>query len=545
MNELSSLIADIKNGQTVVLEKNQIYHIYQDDSFVLEGYFCSNTAKKDENPTGLRFSGIYMQGKKDIVINGNGAKILIHGKMTPILLDKCENITIKNLEIDYACPTMSEFKIISNNNGECILKINNDCLFDIVDNRLFWHGEKGNNGEYYWRDTNSGYKRYIKIYNPITKHSYDFNRDDLEFESIEIVDNCTLKVQLKNKNVHFPEGHIIQSRSIVRDQTGSFFQRCKNLHFENLRVKFMHGLGLVSQYCENVTFKNCDLTPTDGRTIASTADFFQFSGCKGKIIIDNCKAYGAHDDYVNVHGTHLRIVAADYGNKTLTVRFMHDESWGFQAFDIDDTIDFIKWDTLQPYFTSKVIDYEKINDTDIKLTLSSCLPQIELNKDVIENATCNPDLHIKNCLFAQTCGRGILCTTRGKVIIENNLFENIWGPALLVEDDCNFWFESGYTTDVTFKNNKVICCDYHKTYDGAPVIRYTPKVLSKATDIYVHGRLTINNNIFEKANGEKHLFWLEHLKEAVIANNTFDDKFEVATNHIGKLTIVNNSVKKM
>ena len=50
--------------------------------------------------------------KKNITIDGNGSTVLVHGKMTPILLDRCENITIKNLIIDYACPTMSEFKVL-------------------------------------------------------------------------------------------------------------------------------------------------------------------------------------------------------------------------------------------------------------------------------------------------------------------------------------------------------------------------------------------------------------------------------------------------
>ena len=40
-----------------------------------------------------------------------GAEILIHGKMTPILMDRCENITVKNLVIDYAAPTMTEFTV--------------------------------------------------------------------------------------------------------------------------------------------------------------------------------------------------------------------------------------------------------------------------------------------------------------------------------------------------------------------------------------------------------------------------------------------------
>ena len=114
MNELSSIFMNIGSGETVVLEKNKIYDVRQDDSFEVEGYFCTNTAKKHENPNGLRRSAVFIKEKKNITIDGNGATLLVHGKMTPFLFDKCENITVKNLTVDYACPTMTEFEILSN-----------------------------------------------------------------------------------------------------------------------------------------------------------------------------------------------------------------------------------------------------------------------------------------------------------------------------------------------------------------------------------------------------------------------------------------------
>lgn len=304
----------------------------------------------------------------------------------------------------------------------------------------------------------------------------------------------------------------------------------------------MHGLGMVSQFCENVEYINCDLTPAQGRTIASTADFFQFSGCKGSLKIKNCKAFGAQDDYVNVHGTHLQIIDGTSDKKQITVRFMHNESWGFQAFDKGDTIDFIKWDTLIPFASAKVVDFKKVNDTDILLTLDNELPAIEFCKDVVENATYTPDLHVTGCDFGPTSGRGILCTTRGKVIIENNCFHKLWGPALLVEDDCNFWFESGYTNEIVFRNNRVISCDYSSTYQGSPVIRYSPKVMNESSDCFVHGKLILTGNSFKAAVYGTHRIRLEYLREAVIEDNIFDAPYEIDIFKTGTVTDKNNKI---
>lgn len=542
MNELSRLFWDIKDGETVILENGKTYDVRQDDSFEKEGYFCSNTAKKHENPNGYRHAAIFLKDKKDIIIDGNGATLLVHGKMTPMLFDGCENVTVRNLTVDYACPTMSEFTVVSNEGESVVIKINPECLFRAEGNELVWHGETGNDGELYWEDSAHGNRRHIKIYDPKTKRTRDFPRADMVFEKIEHIDANTLRIFPKNKDADFSEGCVYQTRNIVRDQTGSMFQRCRNLCFENMRIMFMHGLGMVSQFCENVTFRNCDFSPKQGRTVASTADFFQFSGCRGKLTIENCKAWGAHDDYVNVHGTHLRIVEKNCSENSMVVRFMHDETWGFQAFEAGDELEFIRWDTLIPYAKTTVLNYERINDTDIKLFVDRQLPDIVIGKDVVENASWTPDLYISGCDFGATSGRGILCTTRGEVVIENNRFSNLWGSALLVEDDCNFWFESGYTRQIVFRNNVISGCDFSNSWENSPVIRYSPKVMNEASEEFVHGKLVLSGNTFKNPMKEKHCIWLEYLCETEISDNIFDAPYTVKTKCVGKIKESNNNV---
>ncbi|MBO5395978.1 MAG: hypothetical protein J6A97_03760, partial [Clostridia bacterium] len=371
---------------------------------------------------------------------------------------------------------------------------------------------------------------------PVTEHIRDFRREDLTFTRIEELGNNTLRCTLSDRSVTVNVGEIFETRNIIRDQTGSMFERCKNLTFENLRVKFMHGLGMVNQFSENITFRNCDFTPKEGRTIASTADFFQFSGCKGKILIENCKARGAQDDYVNVHGTHLRIIDVNKDEKSMLVRFMHPESWGFQALGVGDGIEFIRWDTLQSYNSAMVTSYEKVNDTDIKVFCDFIPDDIIIGKDVIENVTYTPDLTVRSCDFGPTSGRGILCTTRGEVIIENNRFRKLWGPALLIEDDCNFWFESGLTKSITFCNNEVISCNIGKTWEGAPVIQVTPKIMDERFKGFVHEKLNITGNRFISAPYGKHTFCLEYLREAEIKDNYFDAPFEILSRNLGNIT---------
>lgn len=459
------------------------------------------------------------------------------------MFDGCENIAVKNLIVDYACPTMTEFTVLSNNNGVCDIRISPDCRFRVDGNALYWCGEDGADGKPYWENRCDADKRLVKIFDPVSRTCRDFRRQNLVFEHIEPLDAHTLRVTLKDRQADFVPGNVFQTRNIVRDQTGSLFQRCKDLCFENLRIRFMHGLGMVSQFCENVTFRNCDFTPAEGRTIASTADFFQFSGCKGKLTVDSCKANGAQDDYINVHGTHLQVVQTDNMQNRITVRFMHAETWGLQAFEAGDELEFIRWDTLIPYAQTKVLSFERLNDTDILLQLDRPLPDgIVLGKDVVENATWTPDLYVRSCDFGVTAGRGILCTTRGEVIIENNRFSQLWGPALLVEDDCNFWFESGYTRHIIFRNNVVSGCDYGGTYEEAPVIRYSPKVMNENSTAFVHGKLTLTGNTFQNPYLGKHTVRLEYAAQAHIADNKTDAPLCISAHCCGDICEQNNVI---
>ena len=60
---------------------------------------------------------------------------------------------------------------------------------------------------------------------------------------------------------------------------------------------------------ENITYRNLTFAPEtgSGRTCAGFADFVQMSGCKGLILIENSRFTGAHDDPINIHGTHLAV----------------------------------------------------------------------------------------------------------------------------------------------------------------------------------------------------------------------------------------------
>lgn len=72
---------------------------------------------------------------------------------------------------------------------------------------------------------------------------------------------------------------------------------------------------------------------------------------------------------------------------------------------------------------------------------------------VAENITFTPSVHIKNNHFETISTRGILCTTRKKVVIEHNTFKHMAMDSIYLSNDSEFWYESGPITDITIQSN--------------------------------------------------------------------------------------------
>ena len=114
-----------------------------------------------------------------------------------------------------------------------------------------------------------------------------------------------------------------------------------------------------------------------------------------------------------------------------------------------------------------------------------------------------------------------------------------------MEDDCNFWFESGYTRHVTFRDNEVIGCDCAPFYEGAPAVCYAPQVLREDSAEFVHGHLDVTGNTFREAAAEEgHAIHLAYLAKADITSNTFDAPFHITTHRCGTVQQERNIVKK-
>jgi hypothetical protein len=445
------------------------YDFHPDRAF-RDAYQISNT---NDDPEGRKAVGILLAGASHFRISGSGASLVYRGKMIEVCIDRSEDITLSGLQFDYHRPTVSEFKVTAVGDGYADLQIHKDSWYTIKGGMITWQGEG-------WSDT-TGLAQELDL----TTNEVRRRPDPLLGLTLEEIK--PFLVRARGRHDMKPQ-RVYQIRDTRRDCAGVFVQRSRNIAWKDVTFRFLHGLGLVNQFSENLTFDSVTIAPDEagGRTTAAWADGLHVSGCRGRLLVKDCVFSGAHDDAINIHGTYLRVVERLPGRQ-VKVRFMHPQTFGFLAFNPGDEIEFVHEDSLATYGPNRVKEARLLAPTELLLTLEKPVPDEFRERDVLENVTWTPEVEIRGCNVSRIPTRGFLVTTRRPVRIENNEFLGTHMSAILVEDDARGWYESGCVRDMIIRGNRFIRC-------GEPVVHINPR--NTVANDAVHRNIRIENNQF-------------------------------------------------
>ena len=477
LQEALAAAAKINGPVTLIMHAGQ-YDLFRDKA-ARQLYYITNTASEEENPDPTKTIAVWLKGLKNLTIDGQGAVLMLHGQMTGFVMDGCRDIVMTNLHFDMADPTVVELRVAAKTSNSLVIEMLPGTQYTLENGMLDFVGDGwtlncGNSGQ---------------AYDPVRDVTW---RCGSPFGGAIVKELAPGRIELTYAGAPDAEaGWHYQLRDNIRSQAGGFINESQNITLKNVAMNFMHGFGIVGQYSENLTFDGMVFEPAAAseRTNAGFADFLQIMGCRGKVLVKDCRFNGSQDDPINVHGTHLRVISQPASNQVL-VRFMHPQSYGFQAFFPGDEIDFVHRDTLRAFATRHVAASEMKSPREILLTLDQSVPEsVRLNEDVVENATWTPEVEIRDSYFGRTPTRGILITTRRKSVIENNIFFRTTMSAIDVADDAGSWFESGVVRDLTIRGNKFIEC-------AEPVITVNPNGGGSGADFFIHSNIRVLDNEF-------------------------------------------------
>lgn len=459
-------------------------------------YSLSNTT---ELP--LRTLGIYMKDMKSCVIEGNGARFWFEGHMQPLTLDKCENISVKDVTINWKKPLVAEgiVRSVDGENVDVYISSEN------FPHRLVDEWLEFDVGADEWYELCN---RSQIIYEPHFRTVRRNTGDNFWIKSIESLEEKDVYRFKLHYATNVCVGDILVLRHNERYHAGIFSEKCKDISFENIIIHSCGGLGCLSQFCENMTYKQVHFIPDRklGRFVTNGRDDGMHITCnKGKVTITECTFLGLMDDPINVHGC---CVTADevVDSKTIRGHYKHEQAMGFLYWaENGDEIAFIERQNMARIDTAKVVSYKLESRDTFIVEFEEDLPKDILNLANQENALAMDNLTntaefvcTKN-RFGSCRARGMLISTPKKVLIEDNYFESS-GSAILVAGDANNWFESGECNDVVIKNNSFTSACLTSDYEFCQgIISICPTIPNPETEKPFHKNIVIKDNKFDTA----------------------------------------------
>lgn len=406
-------------------------------------YFESNTT--DNNPKRL---GIDVKNMTGLTIDGQGALLVYHDRMQPITIDSSQQVTIKNLQIDWDIPLTAQAKVIAATGDHIDLQINLlESPYLLEKGKLVFVGEG-------WKSQWWGVMEFDGSTRLIPQGTGDSPCLGDGWENYTATELAPGIVRLQYAFRRLPAvGNMLVLRHNERDHAGIFINESSQVQLEQISVFHTAGLGILSQYSADLTMRQVVVGPNraKGRFLSGHDDGLHFSNCRGAILVDNCEFEGLMDDPINVHGTSVRIIEK-INDHRLRCQFMEKQSVGLYWARSDELIGFIAHSGMNTIGTGRVIEFSRLNNEQFEIEFEGQVPATIKAGDALENLSWTPEVTIRNSRFKSNRARGILVSTPGKVVIAHNQFQSS-GSAILIAGDANYWYETGGVRDVLIEEN--------------------------------------------------------------------------------------------
>ena len=534
---LTEAICALSDGDTLVLSEKR-YDLFP--SGASEGYYYISN-----NDASLKPIAFFLKNKKNITVDGGGATLMFHGHIVPFVIDNCENITLKNVSINYEIPHYAQGKIIEATENRVVLSYDGEEFFCKVKDGsfCFYSAEEG------WENVieaalslefdaekkapvshKAPYFAYTgtpKDHGFLSAMFRDVTLRELSENTIEMTGNLGTTHQVGNY-------WVCTLRS--REYPGIFITDSKNILLEHVNLLHTASMGVICQMTENITLKNvCAVPPEGNRMLSVSADATHFVNCRGKVEVDSCKFVSMMDDALNIHGIY-NIFHKSISDTALLATYGHYQQKGINPYRPGDTVAVIDENTLETRCTFTVKFSENLSGDFLRIEATSPIPDI-CKGCVLENLSTAPDVYIHHTESGNNRPRGFLLSSRGKTEVQHCKFYNM-NSALQIGGEMKDWYESGAVSNISIHDND-FC---NSAYAGGDAIFISPRVNipENATDF--HGKITIENNRFSMH--EKRLLTAVGVKELTFIHNTFhkDDTLPShSAENAGGITIRNCS----
>lgn len=488
-------------------------------------YFESNTTQ--DNPKRL---AILIENFNGLTVEGSGSTFVFHDRMQPFTVDRSTQVTLRNCSLDWDLPLTAEATVEESTEDHLDLRIDDRQFPYVIEGgKLVFVGEGWKSA---WGDAMEFDGRTLRV----VAQTGDAGCLGARWRNYQAEEAEKGRVRLQHRFGRRPAaGNVLVLRHSVRDHAGLFIVNSKDVTVENVDLFHCAGLGLLAQYSENVSLRGFRAVPSPRRKVLSGHDDgVHVSNCRGLVRIEDCQFHGLMDDPINVHGTSVRIIERPAPHR-LVCKFMHEQSTGMIWSRAGDRIGFIDHDSMRTVAQGVCARFVARDRDTFEVFLEAPAPEGLRVGDALENLTWAPDVEIRGCHFASNRARGILVSTPGRVVIENNRFESS-GAAILISGDANQWYESGAVTDVTIRRNTFESPCLTSMYQFSEgIISIDPEIPRLDPEHPFHRNIRIEDNTFHPF--DYPVLYAKSVRGLVFSNNRMIRSRDFAPFHPRQATL--------
>lgn len=467
--------------------------------------FISNN---DENLKRIAFD---LEDMEDFTIKGQDTKLLFTGFISPFSLERCKNVRIENLSIDFTRTFHSEGMIEAAGQDYLDVRFPEEYRCNIINGCLYFTDENHityNFSNLLEFDSQKKEPAYLA-------QDYWLSKSTVPAEKID--GNL---IRIFKKNLKGNVGNTMVFGAAARYNPGFFVSDCSGITLDKVNIWHCGGMGVIAQRSRDIELNNVYIVPSpgSGRMISITADATHFVNCAGYIRMIDCKFCNQKDDATNIHGLYMivdEIIAPD----KLLLEWRNSGQYGIDFLKPGMTVEIVDNNTVVTYCHATVKNVERLNRTASVVTFEQPLPEGIRKEMAIAADEEYPEVLIKGCHMSGNRARGLLLGSRAEMIIEDCYF-HIPGAAILLEGDCNFWFEQSGVRDVKIRRNIFENGNYGYSAWGAACISVGSRIPDLSSSECYHRNILIEDNIFRVF--DPRILNLFSVDNVIFRNNTIE-----------------------
>ena len=477
-----------------------VWHFYEEGASLEECWESNNDGGRKRVICALR-------GRRNIRLDGGGGEWVLHGRVSPVVIAECGDVTVCRLTGDCVRPFYTQGTILRATQEEVELAI---------DREGFPFTVRGGNFVPYadaWENDLSGLTVLCQEFSPETGGPVPGGHTALAKigQGHQNLENLPAMLWVLRASLT-PEGHLLLKGDFSyvmtpgnvlvmtherRTNSFVFVQDSRAVKLEDITIHHIGSMGVIAQNSRDITLERVRILPREGsgRLISTNADATHFVQCSGRLTLRDCVFESMMDDGTNIHGIYT--VVREAGGTQLTLELRHFQQRGVLFYRPGDRLTVLDPQTLETR-CRPVVAQAALADGGrlVRIRLEQASQEPLRPGDVVENPDNMPEVLIEGCRTGKNRPRGFLLGTPKRAVIRGNTFYNSC-CGIQIAGDSRYWFESGPVHDVEIRENIFDGCCY---LDGGYAVVIAPERMPDAAGFF-HHHVRILDNRFDLPDG--------------------------------------------